>query len=168
MAQDLQPEQQPTKFHPEVLHALARDMQPERHPPKVTDSEQATLHAEDYMAVWLAYNRRRELRWHLDGASNESDEYRKRIQDELDSTPEVSALYALAASAKIIDLLTANRWPVMNEAREDGAIWVELGAALGITKQGARDYYNRTEPVFRAIEETLNGTGEAVELDWRS
>src|SRR4051794_18078579 len=57
--------------------------------------------------------------------------------------PAVTALEALAANRAIVDDLMAARWWVMQVAREDGASWSEIGAALGMTKQGAADWYRR-------------------------
>ena len=57
--------------------------------------------------------------------------------------PEVTALEALAANRALVDELVGQRWYVMQAAREDGASWGELGAALGMSKQGAQDWYRR-------------------------
>lgn len=65
------------------------------------------------------------------------------VQRALDELPEVDALDALAANAALVSLLTGHRWFVMRDAREDGATWEEIGAALGMTKQGAQDFYRR-------------------------
>lgn len=167
MTEGMQTQQWPTKFQPEVLDALARSVRKTHDGHEV--HEAAELTANDYMAVWMAHSRRWRLQELLaDDSDGPSDSHQKRLQDELDSVPEVSALYALAAQARVIELLKADRWPVMDDAHKDGASFTEIGAALKITKQGARDYYARFEHVYRAIEETLAGRGEAVEVDWRS
>jgi hypothetical protein len=57
--------------------------------------------------------------------------------------PEVSALDALSANARLVELLIGQRWYVMQAAREAGASWAEIGAALGMSKQGAQDWYRR-------------------------
>jgi hypothetical protein len=57
--------------------------------------------------------------------------------------PDVTALDALEANARLVDLLTGRRWYVMRDAREAGASWSEIGAALGMSKQGAQDWYRR-------------------------
>ena len=64
-------------------------------------------------------------------------------QSALDQIPEVDAIEALAANAAAANLLIGRRWYVMQEAREAGATWKAIGTALGITKQGAQDYYRR-------------------------
>nr|WP_176704907.1 hypothetical protein [Arthrobacter sp.]AXV46449.1 hypothetical protein pA44BH1_p05 [Arthrobacter sp.]AXV46485.1 hypothetical protein pA48BH1_p05 [Arthrobacter sp.] len=64
-------------------------------------------------------------------------------QSAIDQFPEVDALEALAANAAAVNLLIGRRWYVMQEAREAGATWEAIGTALGITKQGAQDYYRR-------------------------
>lgn len=61
----------------------------------------------------------------------------------LAKVPEVTALEALEANRRVVDLLTGRRWYVMKEAREAGASWSDIGAALGMTKQGAQDWYRR-------------------------
>jgi len=55
----------------------------------------------------------------------------------------VSALEALAANARLVDLLTGRRWYVMQDARSRGAEWAEIGAALGVSKQAAWEFYKR-------------------------
>jgi hypothetical protein len=62
----------------------------------------------------------------------------------LDELPEVSALEALDANRRLIEDLTGRRWYVMRAARGEGASWAEIGAALGMSKQGAHDWYRRT------------------------
>jgi len=57
--------------------------------------------------------------------------------------PEATALDALEANRELVATLTAQRWYVMQAAREGGASWSEIGAALGMTKQGAQDWYQR-------------------------
>ena len=63
--------------------------------------------------------------------------------DVLDKLPEVSALDALAANRDLVNLLIGRRWSVMRDAREAGASWSAIGAALGMSKQGAQDWYRR-------------------------
>ncbi|MDN5917375.1 MAG: hypothetical protein L0I76_20135 [Pseudonocardia sp.] len=57
--------------------------------------------------------------------------------------PADSALNALAANRRVVDLLTERRWVVMRDAREAGASWAQIGEALGMTRQGATDTYRR-------------------------
>lgn len=56
---------------------------------------------------------------------------------------DVSALDALRANEQIVSLLTGWRWRAIRQAREQGASWVDVGAALGMSKQGAWDLYHR-------------------------
>jgi hypothetical protein len=56
---------------------------------------------------------------------------------------EVSALEALRANTKAVELLTGRRWYVIRSSREAGATWTQVGEALGITKQAAHDFYRR-------------------------
>lgn len=64
-------------------------------------------------------------------------------QGALEQLPVAGPLEALAANARLVDLLTGRRWYVMRDAREAGATWSEIGQALGMTKQGAADWYRR-------------------------
>jgi hypothetical protein len=57
--------------------------------------------------------------------------------------PEVTALQALRANARLVGLLTGRRWIAMQDAREAGASWEQIGEALGMSKQGAHDFYRR-------------------------
>lgn len=58
--------------------------------------------------------------------------------------PDVTAVDALEANRRLIDLLTGRRWYVMQAAREAGATWDDIGTALGMSRQGAHDWYRRT------------------------
>ena len=55
----------------------------------------------------------------------------------------MSALDALAVNRELVDLLIARRWYVIRDAREAGASWSQIGAALGMSKQAAQDWYSR-------------------------
>jgi hypothetical protein len=86
-----------------------------------------------YFDTWDAYNLR--LTWERD-IENGGD----RTVDRL---PAVSPLDALAANRRLVDLLTLRRWYVMQAAREAGATWEQIGSALGMSKQGAYDWYKK-------------------------
>jgi hypothetical protein len=66
-----------------------------------------------------------------------------KAQDFLAELPACTPLQALRANKRLIDLLTGRRWSVMQEAREQDASWAEVGDALGMSKQGAQDWYSR-------------------------
>jgi hypothetical protein len=55
----------------------------------------------------------------------------------------VRPLEALRANAELVQLLVARRWSVMQEAREHGASWTEVGDALGVSRQAAWEFYQR-------------------------
>lgn len=57
--------------------------------------------------------------------------------------PEVSAVQGLQAASRLAELLTARRWADIQRAREQGASWSQIGEALGMSKQGAQDWYAR-------------------------
>jgi hypothetical protein len=49
----------------------------------------------------------------------------------------VTALEALAVPRVLTEQLHASRWWIGGEARKEGCSWVEIGAALEMTKQAA-------------------------------
>ena len=50
-------------------------------------------------------------------------------------------LQALAANREVVDDLVGWRWGAMREAREQGHSWAEIGAALGVDAEQARQGY---------------------------
>ena len=56
---------------------------------------------------------------------------------------DISALDSLRANLKIVTLLTGWRWIVMQQAREEGATWDQIGDALGMTRQAAWEWFRR-------------------------
>jgi hypothetical protein len=50
-------------------------------------------------------------------------------------------LQALAANREVVDQLVGWRWGAMREARERGYGWAEIGAALGVDAEQARQFY---------------------------
>jgi len=67
----------------------------------------------------------------------------RAVADAAARAPAVSALEALAANARLVGLLSGRRWYVIQAAREEGAEWAEIGAALGVSKQAAWEFYKR-------------------------
>ena len=92
----------------------------------------------EYIGVWSTYQQR--AVWGRVIARGGNEDIALQALSEL---PEASALDALKANRAAVDLLVGRRWHVMEEAREAGATWEAIGDALGITKQGAQDYYRR-------------------------
>lgn len=64
------------------------------------------------------------------------------VARELDRLPEVTAVEALEANRRLVDLLVGRRWFVMLAAREAGASWEEIGAALGVSREEALAEYD--------------------------
>jgi hypothetical protein len=81
--------------------------------------------------------------WREVAAKNPGSSHAAAAARVLAQLPEVTALDALRANAKAVDLLTGRRWYVMKSAREAGATWAQIGEALGMTKQAAHDFYRR-------------------------
>ncbi len=67
-----------------------------------------------------------------------TEDSRERITRSLAETPAVSALDALRASANFIELLTGWQWQAIYAARQEGASWAQIGAAMHISDDGAR------------------------------
>lgn len=88
--------------------------------------------------VWDAYGARAVWQQVIERGGD-----RAVAQRALGQLPAVSALEALEANRDMVELLTDRRWYVMREAREAGASWPQIGAALGMSKQGAQDWYRR-------------------------
>ena len=93
----------------------------------------------EYLATWNAYHER--AMWaSIIERGGDGDGVADGALREL---PEVGPLDALEANRSLGDLLVGRRWYVMQAAREAGETWESIGAALGISKQGAQDYYRR-------------------------
>ncbi len=96
------------------------------------------LDVAELMNVWEAYSTR--STWAHAAERGAAPDI---VASVLVDVPEVTALKALEANRRLVDLVTGRRWYVMREAREAGASWSEIGGALGMTKQGAQDWYRR-------------------------
>ncbi|GAA4411002.1 hypothetical protein ACFQV2_39905 [Actinokineospora soli] len=59
----------------------------------------------------------------------------------LADVPAVTALEALAATTRLLTLMTGRRWITIMQAREDGATWAEVGEAMGTDAETARSWY---------------------------
>jgi hypothetical protein len=84
--------------------------------------------------------------WRRVLAKSEADGHAHGVrvaQNAMAELPNVSPLDALRANAELVQLLTARRWSVMQEAREQGASWAEVGEALGVSRQAAWEFYQR-------------------------
>jgi hypothetical protein len=91
--------------------------------------------------IWNKFGAR--LMWTAALKDTQTEAERQAVQQKLGELPDVTALDALRANAQLVDLLVGRRWYVMQAAREEGATWDEIGNALGMTRQGAHDLYQR-------------------------
>jgi hypothetical protein len=62
-------------------------------------------------------------------------------------------LAALAANREVVDQLVGWRWGAMREAREQGYGWAEIGAALGLDAEQARQAYREHVERQRLVHE---------------
>ncbi|WP_280460900.1 hypothetical protein [Nocardia carnea] len=89
-------------------------------------------------AVWETYGYTRLLREMLVKLDD-----RDAVRADLAAVALITPAQALEANRRLVGLLTERRMEVIQQAREGGDSWTVLGAALGVTKQGALDWYNR-------------------------
>ncbi|MFD4444372.1 hypothetical protein ACFWPK_31815 [Nocardia sp. NPDC058519] len=77
-------------------------------------------------------------------------EMREVFRRELDRLAPVTALHVLRATEAASNQLSGDRHRAIIAARADGQSWSEIGAALGMSKQGAQDWFNRRSiPMFQ-------------------
>lgn len=109
--------------------------------PRSVEETLAAGDVRDLIGVWDDFNSAET--WREVAAKTAGTEHAVTSARALAQLPEVTALDALRANVRAVDLLTARRWYVMKSAREAGATWSQIGEALGITKQAAHDFYRR-------------------------
>jgi hypothetical protein len=63
------------------------------------------------------------------------------IQRRAELTQGPGPLAALAANREVVETLTGWRWQAMRDAREQGHTWAEIGQALGVGAEHARQGY---------------------------
>ncbi|MFC9898544.1 hypothetical protein ACFVMC_33040 [Nocardia sp. NPDC127579] len=108
------------------------------------DGDERALHA-----AWNTFHHIRFLRESLAKLAAGEVELNPEIdvaalwRAEIAELADVTALQALEANRRLVDLLTGRRWATMQSAREAGASWSTIGTALDMTKQGAIDWYKR-------------------------
>lgn len=79
----------------------------------------------------------------------------------------VSALQALQANAQLIELLSGRRWYVMQAAARKVRSGAEIGAALGVSKQAAREFHKRKiedQQTYAPISSTPTALGLPLTL----
>lgn len=70
-------------------------------------------------------------------------EMRAAFRRELEQLAPVTALHVLRANEAAMSQLSGGRYRAIVAARADGQSWSAIGAALGMSKQGAQDWYNK-------------------------
>jgi len=110
------------------------------------DEKQLPPDERESFETWNQFHEGRmweKARKQLRAQGDDPEQLLRLVADAAARAPAVSALEALAANARLVDLLTSRRWYVMQAARDDGAEWAEVGAALGVSKQAAWEFYKR-------------------------
>lgn len=98
----------------------------------------------ELLDLWDAAPDRRRWQAILDHAVAEDDAKTGEVaRGALTATDGLLALDSLRANARIVDLLTGWRWFVIEQAREEGASWADIGDALGMSRQSAWEWYKR-------------------------
>lgn len=90
---------------------------------------------------WQSYAMRKLLEQARESANNDHD--LDAATAALARIPHTTALEALQANRDLVAMLTGRRWYVMRDARESGASWPEVATAVGMSRQGAYDWYRR-------------------------
>jgi hypothetical protein len=87
--------------------------------------------------------------------------------EELPSAPD--PLMALRANREVIEILTAWQWQAMRAAREQGYGWHEIGQALGVDAEQARDAYLASTERRELIADRMSDLGSLLRYDprWR-
>lgn len=91
--------------------------------------------------TWTEFGAR--LTWQRILDKPHNDSAKQAAQSTLSKLPDITPIEALHANAELVDLLIGQRWYVMQAAREAGATWDEIGQTLGMSRQGAYDWYKR-------------------------
>ncbi|MFI7531631.1 hypothetical protein [Nocardia salmonicida] len=60
---------------------------------------------------------------------------------------------ALIANRKLAEHLHRQRWYLIRDARAVGDSWTTIGAALGLSKQGAQDWFRRNLPEADQVDQ---------------
>jgi hypothetical protein len=133
--------------------------------------------------IWRLYVSRE--RWHaaaLDmlwheatagSAKGSAEASSAKIQEILDQMPDCTPLQALRANKRLVDLLTVRRLAVIDAAVEDGATWDDIGRAMNMTEERAREWYDKVsagEEIapgldVAAIERIMRDFGNMEDLD---
>lgn len=98
-------------------------------PPERTGTTDLPPDERELLATWDAFH----ARAMFDRAIAKADTPRAAevLKYGRDREPDVSALDALSANRRLVDLLVGRRWYVMQAAREAGVTWADIAEAVG-------------------------------------
>lgn len=98
----------------------------------------------ELLELWNAAPDHRRWQSTLDSAIAENDTAGVDIaRGALAAVDGAVALDSLRANLRIVELLNGWRWFVIEQAREEGASWADIGDALGTSRQSAWEWYRR-------------------------
>jgi hypothetical protein len=95
-------------------------------------------------AIWRLWLARR--RWEQARSAAEASGDQAGVQEAtraLAALPAVDVLDALHANARLVSVLTAQRWIAMKAARDQSASLEQIGQALGVSRQSAWEFMRR-------------------------
>jgi hypothetical protein len=94
------------------------------------------------LAVWATWLDRH-ISAQIIARDKTSTATRELFAADLARLAEVTAVQALTANRRLVELLTTRRWLAASAARDAGASWAAIGAALGISRQAAHEWHQK-------------------------
>ncbi len=119
------------------------------------------------METWDAWSEASMWQHILDKAraNSEEAELRRRLPDLDELTRGPGPLEALAANRELVNRLTGWRWNAVQEAREQGRGWHEIGEALDVKPKEARSAYLERLDRQRAVAARDPEVGRLIGYD---
>ncbi|MBF6191340.1 hypothetical protein U3653_23025 [Nocardia sp. CDC186] len=81
-------------------------------------------------------------------------EFQRRLAEKNAEYAPVTAIQALTANARLVDLLLDFRWVAVNDALNDGKSWTDIAAVLGTTEQSVLEWYTSHRRAASALEKS--------------
>lgn len=121
----------------------------------------------DLLNTWQEWSYRNLLHSSLDRATADGNaESQAVLLRALDRAPTVQPLDALVANHELSSLLRGWQWHAVRAAREAGATWPQIAAALHTTPEQARaDYLRKIEDAEQHVPDLTDTTPYRAVLD---